>query len=357
MSARSNRSRQVAPTQLEHVVKSFHLRGSTQKDFAEEQEISVSTLRNFLTGEPVEKRIFDEICHVLELPVAEICEDGAAEEFDRSTPFITGNPIREPRYFFGRERELKRIFQMLDRQPLQNVAIVGPKRIGKTSLLHYLQRITVTPAADLRPGQRQDWLKRPDRYRWVFIDFQDVQVQSESGLLGHILRSLKIPLPSTCDLASFMALLPLHLKQPTVIMFDEVGVGLRRCPELDDRFWECLRSLVCNYAQGNLAYIVSVPVLPTDLAASYGYSSPFFNTFGYTAFIKEFTEAEAQEFIASSPQAFALEDLEWILEQSRCLPLLLQILCRERWASPELADSEDWQESALLQIHPYLLGI
>jgi AAA ATPase domain len=355
MSLRNSRSRKVAPAHLERVVKVFDLCGSTQKEFAAGREISVSTLRNFLSGEAVEKRIFDGICHALELQVVEICEDGVVEEdFECSTPFITGNPIRESRYFFGRERELKRIFRILDGKPLQNVAIVGPKRIGKTSLLHYLQRITVTPEADLRPGQWREWLKRPELYRWVFVDFQDVQVQSESGLLGHILRSLKIPLPSTCDLASFMALLPLHMKQPTVIMFDAVEVGLRRCPELDDRFWECLRSLACNSAQGNLAYVVSVPVLPSELAASYGYTSPFFNTFGYTVFLQEFTEAEAREFVANSPTVFAPEDIDWILEQSQSLPLRLQILCRERLVSLENDEGDDWRIAALLQIQQSL---
>jgi hypothetical protein len=357
MGQRSSRSRKVAPAHIERVKKAYDRSGcSTQQQFAEAQMISVATLKSFLDGKAIEKPNFDKICDALDLDWQEVSEDTLPNEANRSTPFITGNPITEPRYFFGRERELKRIFGILDGKPLQNVAIVGPKRIGKTSLLHYLQRITMTPAADLRPGQRQDWLKRPELYRWVFVDFQDVQVQSESGLLGHILRSLKIPLPPTCNLESFMALLPLHLKQPTVIMFDEVGVGLRRCPELDDRFWECLRSLACNSAQGNLAYVVSVPVLPSELAASYGYTSPFFNTFGYTVFLQEFTEAEAREFVANSPTVFAPEDIDWILEQSCYLPLLLQILCRERCASLELDDPEDWQESALLQIQPYFSG-
>ena len=234
------------------------------------------------------------------------------------------------------------------------MAIIGDKRIGKTSLLHYLQTITRTPATALRAEQKHDWLQQPERYRWVFVDFQNVQLQNESGLLRYILHSLQVPLPEPCDLAAFMEILPAQLQQPTVIMFDEIGVGLQHCPELDDRFWECLRSLATNYARGNLAYILAAPILPSDLAQQYGHSSPFFNIFGYTAYLAALTEPEALALIASSTVEFANPDVEWILAQSQRLPLLLQILCQERLASLELGEDDDWQAAGLRQIKPFL---
>jgi hypothetical protein len=47
-----------------------------------------------------------------------------------TSPFITGNPITHPRCFFGREKELKRLFNLSKRLPLQNAAIIGKKRSG-----------------------------------------------------------------------------------------------------------------------------------------------------------------------------------------------------------------------------------
>jgi hypothetical protein len=147
-----------------------------------------------------------------------------------------------------------------------------------------------------------------------------------------------------------MDVLPNHLQQPTIVMFDEIGVVLQRCPELGDRFWECLRSLACNNAKGNLAYILTAPTLPSDLARQYGRTSPFFNIFGYTAYLEALSEPEARALISSSPLEFAPEDAEWILEKSMRLPLFLQILCRERLANLESGEDYDWKATGLQQI-------
>jgi hypothetical protein len=50
--------------------------------------------------------------------------------------FITGTPITHPRHFFGRQRELKRLFNLFKSHPLQNAAIIGQRRSDKTSLLN-----------------------------------------------------------------------------------------------------------------------------------------------------------------------------------------------------------------------------
>src|SRR5262245_56795645 len=113
-----------------------------------------------------------------ELPDLPILDDDA-----ELRPFVAGPPISPPRQFFGRERELRRIFGLLKRLPLQNAALIGPRRSGKTSLLLYLQHITATPATQLRPGQRADWLAEPERYRWAYVNFQDPRMGSREGLL------------------------------------------------------------------------------------------------------------------------------------------------------------------------------
>jgi hypothetical protein len=100
-----------------------------------------------------------------------------------SASFSAGPPIAHPRHFFGRERELRRLFNLWQRPPLQNAALIAPRRAGKTSLLLHLAQITATPSEQLRPGQRADWLPAPERYRWVFVDFQDPRLGRREGLL------------------------------------------------------------------------------------------------------------------------------------------------------------------------------
>lgn len=268
--------------------------------------------------------------------------------------FIAGPPITHPRYFFGREREVKRLFHLFKRRPLQNAAIIGPRRSGKTSLLHYLKSITTTPPNQLRPMQTNNWLPAPEQYHWILVDFQDSRLGSRERLLRYLLGHLSLPLPDPCDLDNFLDVVSRNLNQPTIILFDEIGVALQRYPELDDSFWEGLRALANHQVGGNLGFVLATQEPPDRLAYHNDFGSPFFNIFGYTARLGPLTESEARELIASSPIGFPDDDIKWILAQSQRWPILLQILCRERLITLEDGETAaPWQEEALRQIEPF----
>lgn len=276
-------------------------------------------------------------------------------EEEELPPFITGNPIIDPRKFFGREREIKRIFDKLKRPPIQNVAIIGKRRSGKTSLLQYLKNITTTPAEQLRDGQKSDWLQHPERYCWILVDFQDSRRQSREGFMRYILEEMKFPIPNPCDLDRFMEVVSDKLRSPTVILLDEIGIALKTCPDFDDQFWGSLRSLATNQTRGNLGFVLADQESPQKLANNNGYSSPFFNIFGYSTTLEPLTETEAQELIASSPRQFSEDDIKWILAESGRWPILLQILCQERLFSLEDGETDDnWREEGLQQIKPFV---
>ncbi|MCP4425992.1 MAG: hypothetical protein GY803_15985, partial [Chloroflexi bacterium] len=245
-------------------------------------------------------------------------------------PFIAGPPISHPRQFYGRQRELKRIFNLLQRLPLQNAAVIGQRRSGKTSLLHYLRTVTTTPPSQLRPGQRRDWLPNPAQYRWIFVDFQDPRLGQAANLLRYLLEQMGFPCEGPCDLDAFLDTVSDNLNTPTVVLFDEIGAALERYPELDDAFWESLRSLATNQVGGNLAFILAAHESPAELAQHSGLGSPFFNIFGYAARLGPLTDVEARELIDASPVQFAPADVDWILAESDRWPMPLQILCRER---------------------------
>jgi hypothetical protein len=275
-----------------------------------------------------------------------------------ANPFTIGPPITEPRYFFGRSYELKRIFDLLKRFPLQNVAIIGLKRSGKTSLLHYLGQITTVATSQVRPSQRMDWLPQPEQYRWIFVDFQDARMCYRERLLRYLLTSLSLPVPEPCDLAGFLDVISQELRTPTVILLDEISAALDSS-ELDQQFWGSLRSLGSNLTSGKLAFILTSHELPAQLAFERGKPSPFFNIFGHTFKLGPFTEAEAHEFIASSPRPFDRTDTEWIMMQSGRWPCLLQVLCHARLTALEEHDlSDGWKREGLRQTAPYwyLLG-
>lgn len=253
-----------------------------------------------------------------------------------SSPFIVGPPITHPRYFFGRERELKRLFGLWRGLPLQNAAIIGPRRSGKTSLLLHLQNLA-SPASP------------PLSYRWIFVDFQDPRMGSQERLLRHLLGKLGLPIPNPCDMAGFIDMVAGRLRVPTVILLDEVGVALQRYSELDDAFWEGLRALASlREVGGNLAFALASHQLPVQLAHENGRSSPFFNIFDYTTYLGPLTEPEARKLIAIAPMPFPADDVEWILDRNSCWQILLQILCRERLAALQEGKSDDtWKHDGL----------
>jgi hypothetical protein len=353
-----SRSLRVAPEYIQKAKLALQRNGYPSKTkFAEHVEPSLSTVKNFFSGKPVDFEYFVEISEKLGLDWQAIAykePETQPLQPKESSPFITGPTIIHPRNFFGRQRELKRLFDLLKRHPLQNAAIIGKRRSGKTSLLHYLKNITTTPPEQLRPGQKSDWLTHPERYCWIFVDFQDSRMGSRERLLSYILECLKMKVPTPCELDYFMDVVSDNLQTPTVILLDEIGVGLQRCAELDDGFWESLRSLATNYTGGNLAFVLATHESPIELAHSTGHSSPFFNIFGYTTTLGALTEEEARELIASSPIPFPADDVAWILEQSGRWPLLLQMLCRERLFSLEEGEiGEDWRKNGLEQIKPF----
>jgi transcriptional regulator with XRE-family HTH domain len=336
--------------------------GLTQEQLAELASLSPRTISDLERGEKHVPRsaTLQLLVHALRLSA----EDRAALEhaariapfpsIDEPVPlatFVTGTAITRPYQFFGRAQEVDRIFRLLQRLPLQHAAISGPRRSGKTSLLYYLRTVTSTPITELRPNQRNNWLVVPERYKWIFVDFQDPRMGRQENLLRYLLFALHIPVPDPCDLERFLDLVPDHIHNPTVILLDEMDVVLHRYPDLDDGFWEGLRALATNLVGGNLAFVVASHEPLQSLASRNSLGSPFFNIFAYRKTLGPLTEQETRELIASAPIAFPGRDVEWIMEQSGNWPALVQILCRERLAALEEGSANDnWRQDGLEQI-------
>lgn len=282
--------------------------------------------------------------------------DGKLLPGDEFDPFIVGPPIIDPRYFFGRAYEINRIFGLWRRFPLQNVAVIGKRRSGKTSLLHYIKNIILADPGRLRPGQKSDWLPQPERYRWVFVDFQDARMCSRERLMRYLLTRLGMPVPNPCDLNNFLDTICEHLRRSTLltlILMDEINAALAS-PELDQQFWGSLRSLCTNLTGGKLAFMLTSDELPARIALERGKPSPFFNIFGHTFQLKPFTESEARDLINSSPRPFSEADIEWLLSQSGRWPCLLQLLCHIRLTALEYGETgDDWKADGIRQLAPY----
>lgn len=283
-------------------------------------------------------------------PIFSILGDSGAAG---SNPFTIGPPILHPNRFFGRTTELKYLFGLWKHLPLQHVAILGARRAGKTSLLHYLRQIITAPDSLLRPAQRPDWLSLPASYQWVFVDFQDARMTSQERLLRHLLTGLNLPIPAVCDLPNFMDVVSQHLRRPSIILVDELSAALTS-DELDQRFWWGLRSLVSNHSGGLLGIVLSSHEPAGQLADAHDKPSPFFNIFGHTLTLGPLAEDEARELIASSTRVFDPADTNWILAESGRWPCLLQIFCHAAFRASENGEpGEGWRQAAMHQAASY----
>lgn len=270
------------------------------------------------------------------------------------SPFVVGVPIQYPSQFYGRDRELRRIFNALQGHLLQNIAITGPQRSGKTSLLHYLRKITQTGLPYLRPNQFNGWLVRPSTYHWVFVDFQDARTHTQEGFFRFILNRLALPALTDYKLANFIDILSENTFDPTVILMDEIQVALE-IDEFGQEFWWGLRSLATNLTEGKLCFIISSQKEAEKLFYQSERPSPFFNIFGHNIPLGPLTPEDALELIGNSPRPFEPEAVEWIMQTSHNWPALLQILCQARLMAleEELPDDQYWKTEGLNQIAPF----
>ena len=97
----------------------------------------------------------------------------------RFNPYIAGTPVFDRQLFFGRETLARRALRIIESRSL---AVIGERRIGKTSFLHHLGSALATDSS----GER--------RYFPVFVDLEGVTARSLlHALMEEALESLAVP--------------------------------------------------------------------------------------------------------------------------------------------------------------------
>ncbi|MEG4058242.1 MULTISPECIES: AAA family ATPase [unclassified Microcoleus] len=103
--------------------------------------ISLQTVKKFLANKKgVTTDYFIAICTALELHWPDIEKlDEEPRNINYNNPFIPKHgKIDDPRFFLGREREIRQVFETLNSG--SSVAIIGERAIGKSSLLQAIYR-------------------------------------------------------------------------------------------------------------------------------------------------------------------------------------------------------------------------
>jgi HEAT repeat protein/Cdc6-like AAA superfamily ATPase len=226
------------------------------------------------------------------------------------SPFETIGPVRED-MFFGRESEIRFITQTVKNKP---VAVLGGRRIGKTSVLQKVRRLLIQPTSE---------------YRCVYVDCY--HVRDCGHLFRMIARDSGCPEVRALDPTpiNFMDVVDiLHDDGLPLFIMDEIDALLRSDMKNDEWLFKTFRSLS---QKGACRFIFSGEKCVSERLKSPG--SPFFN-FCEPIFLGYLDNRSARKLI-TDPMALMnieLRDPDGIVREiidlSSCHPRIVQLICR-----------------------------
>jgi len=190
--------------------------------------------------------------------------DGRNHQF--VSPFVIGKVVKDPQKFWGRGRDIRSIIGRL--QNMESTSIVGPRRIGKSSLAYYVYHM----------GSQQ----LGDKYEFVWLDGQSNHATSVNGFFKEIYKNCSIESFSSDDtdecLMYFEDAVKGHDKRLVLILNEfELLVDARHQDEFNVDFFNTLRLLA---EMGQCAIITTSCVSLVRLCEHVlGVSSPFYNIF------------------------------------------------------------------------------
>jgi hypothetical protein len=200
---------------------------------------------------------------------------------DTTTPYILGLPVLG-KQFFGRQNQIEHFFNMLNSQTLQPMRVMGLRRSGKTSFLHYLTNCNETHKLLNRKNQR------------TLIAYVDLQkgVTSVDDFCEAVIKAIYKVIPTECELPLKMkgvktlsswleSILDKNLR--CVVLLDEYEVLtdiFHR--EFDISFFQYLRALCCNELLSYFTWTICSNIEISDISPqqrAHDTSSPFENIF------------------------------------------------------------------------------
>jgi DNA-binding winged helix-turn-helix (wHTH) protein len=272
-------------------------------------------------------------------------------------PFYHVGAIDRPECFHNRRSEVRNAMRLL--RLSQNVAVTGPRRVGKTSFLRHISH----------PAVLQSHGVDPQRNLFVYVDCQHRLMQGEKAQVYQMLvdrlaecgqragvdgvtgsgngSAAEVVFESTLKALTCRGL-------RTVLLLDEFE-EMARNSHLDPGFFSNLRALWGGDSI-DVAYVTSSCMSLADLCLERQslLSSPFFNIFR-TVWLGLFTEQDSQHLVDDSLRRagvrFPADLLKLVLEVGGGYPFFLQTA--GYWAFNMLIEGEKVTEqghSAFLEI-------
>jgi DNA-binding XRE family transcriptional regulator len=291
-------------------------KGWTQEDLARQTGCSKKTIENAEAGRPVLLYTVSCIAQALQTDHHDLLLPDSASAFARTdkavapSPFSWRTAIRHGDAFFDRENQQDTLRKYLqDRQCCQ---IVGPRRIGKSSLLRQVERMAGS------------W---DGNAVVAYLDLQDPRCFTVSGWVEHAARQFGLSVAGGMDLVRFSEGLDDLLsegRQP-ILCLDEFEELSYRRGEFTRDFFAALRS--CG--QKPISIITASQKRLRELTDTADPSSPFYNIFPPLE-LGPFDSADAEDFVnleRPGVALFARPEKKRILEFAQGHPLALQVAC------------------------------
>lgn len=224
-------------------------------------------------------------------------------------PFIWRNGITEPEAFFNRESEKDRLRDFINGR--QNCQVLGPRRIGKSSLLLEVER-------SIHVWQ--------ERAVIAYIDLHDARCNTLPGWLGRVSQKLSWTTPAT-SLSEFNEGVDKMISENLrpVLCLDEFEVFKGRRDHFTQDFFLNLRSA----GQRGMTIITASQSPLNKLTDPNDTSSHFYNIF-YPLKLGPFEKRDVDDFLMllrSGITPFDPEEKEAIRIFSKGNPLALQVAC------------------------------
>ncbi len=269
-----------------------------------------------------------------------------ASRSSKRNPYLNRVMIQHPIDFYGRKREIRRIYSRLDAPHPQSISIVGERRIGKSSLLNYIYNKKNRKANMQNYGDAifayLDFQRNVDFDTTKFIDFLFSVFSYETGDGAQYTEREK-SLDQLKDVIQ-----ELNDRGKRIILLMDEFESITKNEKFPESFFAFLRSMANTY---RVAYVTSSYDELQHMCHNKDISdSPFFNIFS-TLPLRPFSEEEARELIAipSKREGAAIEPYaDAILDMAGCHPFYLQIACS--YVFEHLIDEPeripDWEEIA-----------
>jgi len=251
------------------------------------------------------------------------------------SPYETRAPVTGSR-FFGREQEISRILA----NPDSNHAILGIRRIGKTSLLRETERILK---------------EREEEARVVYLECSDLL--STDDYIREVVRKLNPRELPRLHMQKYVFFFPNFLermskllKAKIIFLLDEVDnlVIMQRGD------WELFRMLRASSNKGACQYILAG--FREAMQEQYMLDSPFYN-FAQEIRLSEFTRQQARELIVTPMENLRVrirnedEVVGRIYEETAGHPNLIQYYCLILLRHLDISGSREITPDSLIDVY------